>query len=233
MFVTLPGEDRTIQKKRWNEVRAKKPWLDLRFKEQFPNKHRDSLKPMVESLASRSSTQTEEGDSIFDEIHPLAWDLLLEYGKDYVPRRSMAIRALNSHRQPAERQCFMNSFERLMSSKLHNPHSKVVYVEGVVAGPAVHTMLHAWNAEGFSRNAFDWTLYSEMEWTRYFGIPFTFIEYMRLLEAGGKKYASIFSRDSFEKIENEVRKILNGARIRHPKEPPTFIEITIPIVLTV
>lgn len=234
MFFTIPGEDRTQQIARSKELRLHEWWIEGEFNRLFPQKHRTSIRPLVEECAQLASTDStnDEQKLLLEEVHPRAWDILREYGKDYTPTFAMSEKALQWSRQPAACQCYMNSFEMMCRRKLRDPLSTTSYVEGIIFGPTTGKMLHAWSGEGFSKRAFDWTLYSEMKWARYFGVPFTFVEYFRLLEAGGKKSASIFHRDSFGKIEDEVRAILKRSRRRHPVEKVAF-EITIPIHIMV
>jgi hypothetical protein len=191
------------------------------FKGLFSEGHQHSIQPLIEDLAS----MVQAGKSLSfpfhkaDNVHPRAWEVILQHGRDYRPIKKAHSGFAEYERQPAQTYCFLNSYELMVLVKAHKPTSTISYVEGFVTGPFVYPMLHAWNGKGFTGRALDWTFYASAPFSRYFGIPFTREEYEFIL---GKdriqewKIGMLFRMDNFERYEPTIREVLQRPRKRHP-----------------
>lgn len=203
------------------------------FKDLFPAGHKQSAKPLFQDLAEKAALR-ETFEFPFHRItnvHPRAWELILRYGRDYVPSSSLNNMFAKQKRQPAESWCFVNSYEFMKSVRFEKPTARVSYVEGFTVGPVLYPMLHAWNGFGFSKHAIDWTCYARSRWCRYFGIPFTCEEYEEIMRHANPTkdedmmaITLLFRVDNFERTERYIREVLEKrSRKRHPRVLATSI----------
>ncbi len=230
MFIKLKNEKklRAAEHKLWTELHddtseAKKTLKNVRsaFVDLFPGGHQHSIKSLIEDFAA----MVQAGESLpfpfhkVDNVHPKAWEIILQYGRDYRPIKKAHSGFAQDERQPAQTYCFLNSYELMVFVKTHMPTSTISYVEGFVMGPLVYPMLHAWNGKGFTGRALDWTFYASAPFSRYFGVPFTSEEYEFIR---GKdriqrwKIGMLFRADNFERYEPAIREVLQRPRKRHP-----------------
>lgn len=172
------------QKQHWEYLQSKKSShfrgsLTRRFNVIFPRGHRTSIRPIVRAYARyicKGKTFPENSiHKLMGDIHPEAFEILLTYGKDYIPH-------LWGKAPPSLRpdRCYANSWV------LAQVHEQLIYVEGIVVGVVIKPMLHAWNAVGLEgRAAMDFTQYSVSRWSRYLGIPFSLEEHAELCRLNG------------------------------------------------
>ncbi len=182
---------------------AQKAFLGL-----FPEGHRTSLLDYVR--AWRKPWVRKKWEERWDCIglthpHQRAWQLLLEYGQDYVPY---------DHPEPPPEsvsvpyKCYRNAYLFMDATKQPQEDIEVSYAEGVVYSPLVRPMLHGWNTDrNGGATAYDPTLFVTCEWSRYYGIPFTAEEYESIY--GRDRFGSIFHKNNFEEVEPRVRHILS------------------------
>lgn len=213
-----------------DESKVLRKGVTTAFLKLFPEGHKTSIRRWVEAAAYEAALGTVFKGNFedFNNIHPRAWPLLLQYGKDYRPR----IELWKKHqpqtwtRQPVQSACHNNAYTmmHLMRDGKLKGQDKTTYVEGVAISPIVNPILHAWNGYGFSRRGFDWTLYTRTNWIRYFGIPFTFEEYLEIRKGlepeRAQKIRLIFKRDDFERLEDKLLEVLERRpRTRFPTNP--------------
>jgi len=230
MFIGIKNEKklREAERKLWRELHddtpsARKTLKDTKsaFGDIFPEGHRHSIKPLIKDLAGL----VQDGETLslpfhkLDNVHPQAWSIILEHGRDYRPLKKAHSGFPHNEHQPAQTYCFLNSYELMVLVKEHKPTSTITYVEGFVTGPLVYPMLHAWNGKGFTGQALDWTFYASAPFSRYFGVPFTCEEYEFILGKGKVKkwkIGMLFRADNFERYEPAIREVLQRPRKRHP-----------------
>lgn len=189
------------------------------FKELNPEGHDTSIRCLVENFLERSQNNEVFNGSFeyTNNVHPRAWNVILDHGKDYRPISFRGTSVHSDEKQPEPANCFFNAFEMMYALNCHVEGLEATYVEGFAAGPVVPPMLHAWNGVGFSKNALDWTFYTSTMWTRYFGIPFTCEEYEFMREAanpGKPQIGMLFREDCFESVESAMLEVLKRPRTR-------------------
>ena len=153
IWLQLYGDDEECKKTR--------AATDEDFKKMFPARHQQSAKLLFEDVAAKAFA----GENLefpfhrIDNVHPRAWDLILKYGRDYVPSCTAHRVYAAETRQPAQTYCFLNSYEMMKAVRHHKSTAMIAYVEGFVVGPIVYPMLHALNGIGFSKRCIDLTFY--------------------------------------------------------------------------
>lgn len=179
---------------------------DAAFRKMFPNGHRTSLRVIIQEFANiqRNEGRIDFSDrTILDDLHPDAFDVILEHGQDYRPMKWSTFPTL----EPGFGQCYANAW-KLMEAR------ELVYVEGIVCGVLAYPMLHAWNCKRTdSEAAIDWSHCSGSHWSRYFGIPFTKQEHDRLHQAsahGGTNLIALFHREYFGDIKDVMQDMLRN-----------------------
>lgn len=236
MFSKLPNERRlrAAERKLWEGLygdtpKAAEALRDTKaaFRELFADGHRHSLRPLIEEFAAmaKAGETLESPFHLLGNVHPDAWELILEHGRDYVPLQKAHQAFATESRQPAQTYCFLNAYEFTLHLRQVNRGAQVAYVEGFVFGPIVYPMLHCWNGAGFTGRAIDWTFYASARFSRYFGVPFTVEEYEYILGKGepGWTVGMLFREDTFSKREAAIREVLTRPRTRHPKVLATSI----------
>lgn len=224
----MPKDDETTLREHergvWNELfgddaKSKENRQSARseFKRFFSEGHRTHINGVFEDLAesAKAGKELEFPFHICNDVHPRAWDIILQHGKHYTPRSWRDSKPWEWKRQPLSRSCFFNALEMIYIVREQEPKSRATYVEGFCMGPLVHPMLHAWNGVGFAGICCDWSFYASSMFTRYFGVPFTFEEYQHINQ-NGKDFSArlMFRRDQFEKVEERVLEVLQKPRTR-------------------
>jgi hypothetical protein len=157
--------------------------LSRRFGKKFPHWHETSLREFVETVKTRRANgeQFIGAMKLLNDIHPAALDLLLRYGRDYVPYEWSTFPP-----EPQPRQCFGNTWI-LAHLATEDPVAWSIdplprlYVEGIAYASVGRPMLHAWNTHSVdSHVAIDWTNYCLSRWSRYLGIPLSLQETLEL-----------------------------------------------------
>jgi len=208
----------------WDEVRLptkqsrdKQRWMRKAFAHAHPIGHRDSIKADLAKLATDrlKGSEIQQPFQHLNQIHPRAWPLLLAHGKDYRPKMIRGRGLRDSQVQPTDRECYLNS-AKLMRGVNTTTNKSVTYVEGCICGPMIWMQLHAWNGAGFSHHAFDWTFYPVTNWCRYFGVPFSEGEYIKIVRLGQKErpIGLLFDVETFPIYEKEIREVLERPRTR-------------------
>ena len=187
---TIEGHER----KWWNELyeskdsKRKRRECHQAFRHLFPQGHQESLRDLVLEFGQQARNGGFKSDGFFgylNDVHPDAFDILVEYGQDYTP---LAFRKPPVWGEPEVGKCYRNAWELTLGLNMHlDKHPRVknraryVYVEGIAMGPVVYPMAHAWVARGYGgMEALDWTLYATTKWVRYLGIPFMENEFIEL-----------------------------------------------------
>lgn len=194
---------------------------DKDFKRLFPEGHSYSLRDFVLSTASEDFLakldKKRPGHSL-RHIHPKARELLLTYGRDYVPF-DIGDEAFTESIQPVMGACFYNAYRLMEDMNERSAHERqFMYVEGITYGVFASPMLHAWNAPKKSQDTgIDWTFYAGSKWNRYFGVAITAEEYQHILDEVKNEeisYLSLFHQERFEQVEEVLLWILGK---REPK----------------
>ncbi len=191
----------------------------------------DLLQFTIEGLAQGKSISPESSMGGLLDIHPEAFRFLRRWGRIY---QNHEWKKPPLWGEPVRKKCFLNSASLAERQRRHFKKRKnlvrsvrhlrqLVYVEGVVYGPLVNPMLHAWNVQGINgRVAIDWTFYAFNHVVRYFGIPFSIEEHQRLCKVSSRntKAMTFFHRKYFTpRMRTEMIKILL-ARKRAGKKMP-------------
>lgn len=189
------------------------------FKELFEQGHNTDIKSMFEELAlgARSGKCFDHPFMYLDDVHPRAWNILLEHGKHYRPLSLRREKPQEWGHQPLAASCFLNAIEMVCLARELNKESRAVYVEGFSIGPLVYPMLHAWTGSGFAGKCYDWTFYAITTFTRYFGVPFTYEEYSFMTaneDASDFSATMLFRKDNFERVEGKMLEVLQKPRTR-------------------
>ena len=193
------------------KCRRRREEADLEIKNLFPDDN--SLKLFLEELYQyvlQNEKFTDKGLMYLNYVHPRAWKLILEYGKNYHPRSFESCDPRKSKPQPTKNKCYANSCQRMFVHNEVSGTKLVTYIEGFAAGVRLTPMLHAWNGRVESGDAIDWTFYVTTVWTRYFGISFTHDEYNFITSNtnGESNVHSLFDKVHFEKVEEKILKVL-------------------------
>ena len=214
----------TTEQEAWSEFygnsyecfRARKK-AGLAVKNLFPKD--GSLRLFIDELYRNYVLQNkvfiQKGLRYLNDVHPKAWELILKYGKDYHPRSFKFTKPHKSRLQPVKSKCHANSYKKMCICNRISKTTLVTYVEGFAAGARVVPMLHAWNGEGVSDTAIDWTFYATTVWTRYFGISFTHDEYNFITSNsnGESSVHFLFDKAHFENVESKILEILESRAV--------------------
>jgi hypothetical protein len=222
-MVKVVGSEREA----WDEISGFKHFFKRRmfqkmFLRLFPEGHEDSIRKFVAwaaTLEGQSALKKNWQMRFLRSTHPRALQLVAKYGVDYRPiiwRKPPAI-------EPMPKACYANAWglmnypNTIGNIGLTEKVPPFVYVEGIIDGPLLGSMLHAWNANSIEENqAIDWTFYACCQWTRYLGIPLTLEEHQKaskLVHPRQPKILLFLRNSTFPRVEEYLNDIL-AARLK-------------------